>query len=204
LVYKHDPDVQVENFAFVGYVDSDHGPDLVDRKSEHKHLWIEKNYKPTMGWFFTQNDVAISWRSRKSPLGTDSSSASEFVAASDASKQAVYLRRLYTDFGYPQYEPTMIHEDNESCETLIRNYCGQDRIKHLDICASVVREHYAKGLTDTCHLPGRFQLADGLTKVNPGPLQKEMRNWMMQGNVPQDALDCGHLHRVTVLTRKNG
>ena len=171
---------------------------MVDRKKNHGPGYDEPehNYKATIGWIFTQNDVAVSWRSRKSPISTDSSSASEFVAAADASKQAVYLRRLYTDFGYPQHNPTMLHEDNESCEKLIRNYCGHDRIKHLDIRASVVREHYSKGLIDIQHVPGQFQLADQLTKCVPGPQQQITRKWMLDGIIPQAAIDSGQLYRV--------
>lgn len=197
LVYKHDPNVNADNFSFVGYVDADHGSDLVNRKLKDGPVPIEpeRNFKATMGWVFTQNDAALSWRSRKSPIATDSTSASEFVAAADASKQAVCLRRLYGDFGYPQYEPMVLHEDNESCCKLVRNYCGHDKIKHLDIRASIVREHHSKGFVDISHLSGQFQLADVFTKVFPGPQQREMREWLLRGVVPQGALDCGDLRR---------
>ena len=54
---------------------------------------------------------------------------------------SVWLRRLFADLGYAQTKPTMKFEDNEACEKLIKNYCGHDRIKHLDIRSSMVREH---------------------------------------------------------------
>ena len=107
-----------------------------------------ENYKSTTGWIFTVNDVAISWRSRRQPLLADSTTASEIMAATDASKQNVWLRRLFNDLGYVQGQPTTIFEDNESCLKLSRNYCAHDRVKHLDLREMLVREHHQRGLTD--------------------------------------------------------
>ena len=55
------------------------------------------------------------------------------MAATDASKQNVWLRRLFTDLGYAQGQPTTVFEDNESCLKLSRNYCAHGRVKHLDL-----------------------------------------------------------------------
>lgn len=174
LVYKCNPDITPDNFYFVGHVDASHAPD-------YGHEF--KNHKCTMGWGFSVNDVFISWRSRKGPVLTDSSGASEFLAAADASKQAIWLRRLFADFGHPQKFPTVLREDNESCEKLVRNYCGHDRIKHLDIRASVIREHHARQLIEMQRTPGPDQVADNLTKVNGGPQTTRWRKWMLHGDV---------------------
>jgi site-specific DNA-cytosine methylase len=174
LVYRCDPNVTADTFAFQMYVDANHAPD-------HGHEY--RNHKCTIGWAATQNNTALSWRSRTGPVLTDSSGASEFLAAADASKQAVYLRRMYADFGYPQHKPTPLFEDNESCEKLVKNYCGHDRIKHLDIRASVVREHSARGVIEMKRIPGPDQLADQLTKVTDAKLTERMRNWFLRGDV---------------------
>ena len=128
-----------DNYAFLGYVDSDFAPDYGDEY---------RNMKSTMGWIFTQNDVAMSWRSRKEPVFADSTTAAEYIAAADASKQTVWVRRWYTDMGHPQMHPTPLFEDNESCMKLVKNYCVHDKIKHLDIRHAIVREHHAKGMIE--------------------------------------------------------
>lgn len=175
LVFKQN--AHNDDFRFFGFVDANYAPDYGDKF---------RNHKSTTGWIFMINDVAFSWRSRKQPVLADSTSASEFLAAADASKHTVWLRRLFSDLGYLQTSPTILFEDNESCEKLVRNYCGHDRIKHLDIRASIVREHYARQMIDMLHTPDHDQLADTLTKVKPGPQTTRLRRWQLTGAVPDD------------------
>jgi len=41
-----------------------------------------------------------------------STSKAEFVAASQAGQEAIYLRETLTDFGYSQAKATLCYEDN--------------------------------------------------------------------------------------------
>jgi hypothetical protein len=179
LVYKRDPGVSHDNFRFLMFVDADHAPKYGDKY---------RDMKSTTGWVATQNNTAVAWRSRKQSVMADSTSASEFIAAADASKQVIWMRRMYADFGHPIADPTPVFEDNESCQKLVENYCGHDRIKHLHIRASVVREHHAHGMIDMRRVSDNDQLADVYTKCKPGPQTTRFRNWMMQGQVPADCL----------------
>ena len=96
---------------------------------------------------------------------------------------------IYADFGFPQTEPTVCFDDNTSCSKLVENYCGHDRVKHLDIRVAVVRELHEKGAFVMQNIPDKDQLADVFTKVKPGPQTTRMRNWMLHGEVPDD---CFH------------
>ena len=160
-----------------GYADSDYAPDYGDQF---------ENYKSTTGWIFTINDVAFSWRSRKQTLLADSTCAAELMAATDASKHSIWLRRLFADLGFPQHQPTTIFEDNEGCKKLSRNYCGHDRCKHLDLRDMLVREHHQRGLTELVSIPTDFQLADPLTKVLAGPAVTKFRSCALRGVLPSD------------------
>ena len=178
LVYKQDPSVTPATFGYTGYADSDFAPDY---GSEFE------NYKSTTGWVFTINNVAFSWRSRKQTLLADSTAAAELMAATDASKHhSVWLRRLFSDLGFPQSGPSIIYEDNEGCKKLSRNYCGHDRVKHLDLRDMLVREHHQRGLTELVSVPTQFQLADPLTKTLAGPAVRNFRAWSLRGQLPPD------------------
>ena len=177
LLYRQDPNVTRASFGYRGYADSDYAPDY---GTEYD------NYKSPTGWIFTINGVAFSWRSRKQTLLADSTCAAELMAASDASKHSVWLRRLFADLGFPQHEPTQIFEDNEGCKKLSRNYCGHDRCKHLDLRDMLVREHHQRGLTELVSIPTDFQLADPLTKVLAGPAVTKFRDWALRGVLPSD------------------
>eukprot|EP00965_Chrysotila_dentata_P006800 222374-Pleurochrysis_carterae.AAC.3 len=51
----------------------------------------------TSGYDFMYSQAAISWASKKQPSVALSSCAAEIIAASEATKEAVYLRSLFTD-----------------------------------------------------------------------------------------------------------
>jgi hypothetical protein len=177
LTFTRHGDVAPGVLSLCGFVDSDYAPDYGDEFSNHKS---------TTGYVFLVGGVAFSWRSSKQPVLADSTSAAEFIAASEASKQAVWLRRLWADLGYAIDGPVTLYEDNEACEKLIKNYGGHDRLKHLDIRLSVVREHYDKNLITIRRVPSRDQLADFLTKVMPALQHARLRRWAMDGDIPVD------------------
>eukprot|EP00965_Chrysotila_dentata_P046427 1542639-Pleurochrysis_carterae.AAC.1 len=56
--------------------------------------------------------AAISWSSKKQPTVALSSCEAEIVAASEATKEAIYLRTLFSELGLPQREPTCLSMDN--------------------------------------------------------------------------------------------
>eukprot|EP00965_Chrysotila_dentata_P032602 1086462-Pleurochrysis_carterae.AAC.1 len=68
----------------------------------------------TSGYVFMYNQAAISWASKKQPSVALSSCEAEIIAASEATKEAVYLRSLLADLGQTAPEPTAISMDNKS------------------------------------------------------------------------------------------
>jgi len=67
------------------------------------------------GYLMSLNGGAISWRSSRQGGVTLSSSEAQFVDASQAGQEVVYLRVLLRGFGYTHNKPTEIWEDNTSC-----------------------------------------------------------------------------------------
>ena len=65
----------------IGYTDSDFAGSLDDRKS-------------TSGYVFHISSGVIAWASKKQPIVTLSSAEAEYVAATSAACQAVWLRRV--------------------------------------------------------------------------------------------------------------
>ena len=56
----------------------------------------------------------------------------EFVAASQAGQEVVYLCELLKGFGHPQKKPTEIW-DNSSCIMMSENPTNRDRSRHVDV-----------------------------------------------------------------------
>eukprot|EP00965_Chrysotila_dentata_P031581 1053458-Pleurochrysis_carterae.AAC.1 len=67
------------------------------------------------------NQAAISWSSKKQPSVALPSCEAEIIAASEATKKAVYLRSLFADLGLAVTEPTALSMDNKSVIDLAYN-----------------------------------------------------------------------------------
>ena len=67
------------------------------------------------GYLLSLNGGAVSWRSSEQGGVTLSSTEAEFVAASQAGQEAVYLRALLRGFNFQQVGDTEIWEDSASC-----------------------------------------------------------------------------------------
>ena len=73
-----------EELKLQGYTDSSFQLDPDDSRS-------------TSGFLFTLNGGAVSWKSSKQPTIADSMTEAEYIAASDAAKEAVWLKKFITD-----------------------------------------------------------------------------------------------------------
>jgi hypothetical protein len=77
------------------------------------------------------NGGPISWKSSRQGGVTLSGSEAEFVAASQAGQEVVYLRGLLRGFVYTQRGPTEKWEDNASCIMMSENPTNRDRYQHV-------------------------------------------------------------------------
>jgi hypothetical protein len=74
----------LEDFKLTGYTDNDYGGNINDRKS-------------TYGYTFHFGIGIVSWASRKQPIVTLSSVEVEYVVATNATCQAVWMRKMLKD-----------------------------------------------------------------------------------------------------------
>jgi hypothetical protein len=101
-----------------GYTDSDFAGSLDDRKS-------------TSGHVFHLGTNLISWASKKQPIVSISSAEAEYVVATSASCQAVWLRRILKDMSHTEKDPTPIFCDNTSAIALSKNHVFHKKSKHV-------------------------------------------------------------------------
>lgn len=146
----------------VGYSDSSHNTDVDDGKSTTGHL-------------FCFGDTPITWCSQKQEIVALSSCESEFVAATEAAKQAIWLQELLSEITRRRDEKTLIRIDNKSAIALTKNPVFHRRSKHIHKRFHFIRECIENDQLDVEHVPGKEQLADILTKALAKTLFKEMR-----------------------------
>lgn len=134
-----------------GYADADWGGDKEDRKS-------------TTGYIFLLCNAPVTWASKKQSTIAVSSTEAEYLAASQATKEALWLRKLLSECGFPQTNPTVIFEDNQGCIALSENPVHHPRTKHFDIQHHFVREKVQSKEIVLKYCPTNKMLADFLTK----------------------------------------
>ena len=141
-----------------GFADADWATDKDTRRS-------------VTGYVFELGGAAITWNSKLQPTVALSTSEAEYMAASAATQEAIHLRRLLGDLGFPQEGPTVILEDNMGCICMSENPVMHRRTKHIDIKFHFIREAIERGDVVLTFTSTSTQVADLLTKaVTQGPL----------------------------------
>ncbi|KAJ9523108.1 hypothetical protein QJQ45_023911 [Haematococcus lacustris] len=109
--------------------------------------------RSTTGYIFTLNGGAISWSSRLQPTVAMSTAEAEYMAASSAAKEALWLRKLMRDL---QLDASCVHLgcDNQAAIQLLHNPMATSRAKHIDVHHHFVRERISRAVVaDQCNYP---------------------------------------------------
>ena len=138
-----------------GYVDSDYAGDRTDRKS-------------TYGSVFMLCGGPVAWTSKKQASVSTSTTEAEYVALCQGSKEAVWLRKLLQETGFPQFLGESLgiqmYSDNQSCIALAENPENHSRSKHIDVQYHYSRQLVEQGVIKLDYCPTKDMLADVLTK----------------------------------------
>jgi len=105
-----------------------------------------------------------------------SSCEAEFMAATEAAKQAIWLQELLEEVSEKPCNKVMIRLDNKSAIALTKNPVFHGRSKHIHKRYHFIRECIENNLVDVQHIPGSEQKADILTKALGRIKFKEMRD----------------------------
>ena len=144
---------QAEDLLPIGYTDSDFMSDRDSRKS-------------TSGYVFTLGGGAISWRSVKQSCIADSTMEAEYVAASEAAKEAVWLRNFLNDLGIvPSIRaPIILYCDNSGAVANSKEPRAHKKGKHIERKYHLIREIVQRGDVVVTKIASENNLADPFTK----------------------------------------
>ena len=136
---------------FVGYSDSDHAGDIDTSKS-------------TSGILFFLGKCLVSWQSVKQQVVALSSCEAEYMAASAASTQALWLARLLGDLLGRDTGAVELRVDSKSALALAKNPVFHERSKHIRVRYHFIRNYLEEGSIKASYINTKDQLADLLTK----------------------------------------
>ncbi|KAH9687766.1 hypothetical protein KPL70_014887 [Citrus sinensis] len=143
-------------FTARGYVDSDFARDLDKRKSLGKR-------KSTTGYVFTFAGAAVSWVSKLQTVMVLSTTEVEYMAATQACKEVIWIQRLLEELGHKQ-EKISVFCDSQSALHIARNPAFHSRTKHIGVQYHFVREVVEDGNVDLQNIHTKENLTDVLTK----------------------------------------
>lgn len=146
LLYKKN----LQKGVFDCYSDADHGGDT-------------KTGRSTSGVLCLYSGAPISWMSQRQPSVAISTTEAEVVAASEAAREIVWVKRLLIELDQLKATP-VLQVDNEAAIRLAQNPEFHRRTKHIRIRHFFVRELVTAGEIDISKVDSEKQLADILTK----------------------------------------
>ena len=140
----------------IGYTDSDFQLDKDNRKS-------------TSGSIFTLGGEAVVWRSIKQSSSADSTREVKYIAAYEAAKESVWLKKLYTDLEVVQNmeKPLVLYYDNNGAVANSKEPRSHKRGKHIERKYHLIREIVHRGDVAVMKIGSGQNLEDPFTKTLP-------------------------------------
>ena len=119
------------------------------------------------GYAYLLNGGAITWSSHKQELVTLSTAEAEYVTATHAAKEGLWLCRFLGEVFQPLLYPTTLHCDNQATITLSLNGRFHAHTKHIDMCYHFTHFTVDCGSLWLIYCPTAHMVADTLTKALP-------------------------------------
>ncbi|GJV53950.1 hypothetical protein Tco_1449691 [Tanacetum coccineum] len=139
---------------------------------------ILKYLRNTKDWFLVYGrekelrvtgycDAAVTWKSSKQDTVADSTCESEYIAACEASKEAIWMKNFIGDLGVVPtvQDPIEIFCDNESAVALTKEPKDHGKSKHIDRKYHFVRSKVAEGHVIVKEIRSEDNPADPFTKA---------------------------------------
>ncbi|KAL0374304.1 UNVERIFIED_CONTAM: Retrovirus-related Pol polyprotein from transposon RE1 [Sesamum radiatum] len=155
--------MKCSTLKLLGFTDSDWAGSLDDSKS-------------TSGYCFTLGSDVICWSSKKQGSIAQSTAEAEYIVASVAVNQALWLRKILDALKFKQSCATEILCDNEPAVAMVKNPIFYEKSKHIKIKYHAVREAEREGEVLLLHCPTEEQVADIFTKRLQKNIFEELRN----------------------------
>jgi hypothetical protein len=136
------------------------------------------------GYAFNLFGGAISWMSKRHAIVALSTTEVEFMEATHASKEVVWLQRLCSGIGLVQ-QAVMIDCDSQSATFMAKNLTYHSKTKHIDIQYHFVRDMVEEKKVFLMKVDTLKNVADSLTKS----MSTEKFSWC-RGSMGIATLDC--------------
>ena len=123
--------------------------------------------KSTSGYYFSLGSGVFSWCSKKQEIVAQSTAEAEFITATAAVNQALWLKKILCDLRMEHMNNTEIFVDNQATIAISHNPVFHGKTKHFNIKLFFLREVQKNGEVTLVYCKSEDQLADLFTKPLP-------------------------------------
>ncbi|KAL2243390.1 UNVERIFIED_CONTAM: Retrovirus-related Pol polyprotein from transposon TNT 1-94 [Sesamum indicum] len=142
-----------DSVGLIGYVDSNYANERDSRKS-------------TTSYIFTLWESCISWKSQLQHIVALSTTEAEYIATTEAFKEAIWLEGLVKEIGFLKKRLT-VFSDSQSSIQLCKNPVFHDRTKHIDVRFHFIRDIVSKDIIKLEKVKSEENPADMGTRGGP-------------------------------------
>ena len=122
--------------------------------------------RSTTGYVFIVSDTAVSWISKLQNIVALSTTEAEYVAATEASKEMIWMQRFMEELEKKQ-EDCKLYNDSQSAIHLAKNSAFHSRTKHIQLRYHFIRSVLEDGQLKLEKIHTSQNPADMLTKAIP-------------------------------------
>jgi len=134
--------------------------------------------RSTSGYCFNLGSGVFSWCSKKQEIVAQSTVEAEFIAATAAVNQALWLHKILSDLSMEEREPTEISVDNQAAIAISHNPVFHGKTKHFNIKLYFLWEVQKHGDIKLIYCKSEDQLADLFTKPLPASRFEYLRKML--------------------------
>jgi len=146
--------------------------------SDSSHTDCPDTARSTMGYCFSVGGAIFTWSSHRQKTVSNSSCEAEYIALSEASREALWLRQFLCEIHLLKQSPTILLCDNNGAKALSSDPTHHSRSKHIDVHHHFVCEHVEDGSLTIWRVPGHDNVADIFTKALPHPDFTRLRPYL--------------------------
>lgn len=123
----------------------------------------------SMGYIFFVVGSPVSWTSKKQRVVALSTTEAEYLAGTEATKEAIWIYYFLSEIGISGHciIPISLNGDNQSAIALTKNPEYHTRTKHIQGKQLFISEMVEQGFITVQYVPTADMIADTLTKALP-------------------------------------
>ncbi|GJW51621.1 putative RNA-directed DNA polymerase [Tanacetum coccineum] len=123
------------------------------------------NRRSTSGYLSLVGGNLVTWKSKKQKVISLSSVEAELRGIAKGLAEALWIRKLVSEIGFPPKESIWIMSDNKAAIQISENPVQHDRTKHVEVDRHFIKEKLETGIIKLPFVKSEDQLADILTKA---------------------------------------